>query len=99
MKAVIEVSKTERNAFDELETAVPHSIDIVEVKRFGGDADLIQAIVTITVTTIPVLGGIVSRLIDRKKSVSIKVNGVEITGITKDNVLEILEEIRKKDQS
>jgi hypothetical protein len=99
MKAVIEVLKAEKTAFDEMKTVDPDSIDIVEVKRFGGDADLIQAIVTITVTTIPVLGSIISKLIDKKKSVKIKVNGVEITGLTKDNVREILEEIRKKDES
>ncbi|HJR07847.1 MAG TPA: hypothetical protein VJ842_11340 [Pyrinomonadaceae bacterium] len=98
MKAVIEVSKAEKNAFDGMKATAPDSIDIVEVKRFGGDADLIQAIVTITVATIPVLGSIISKLMDKKESVKIKVNGVEITGLTKDNVREILEEIRKKNE-
>lgn len=96
MKVVIEVSKAEQNAFDELKVVAPNSIEVVEVRRFGGDVDLIQAIVTITVTTIPVIGNIISKLIEGKKSVKIKVKGIEITGLTKENVRELLEEIRKK---
>ena len=86
------------SAFHEICQAAPESVTVVSPKHFHGGADLTQAIVALSSLTLPLLAKVLTEAIKARKFVSIKMNGVEIKGLTADNALEILKELHSSPQ-
>lgn len=64
------------------------------IKRFDGVSDYIQALVTLTTISIPLVAKIIIEKIRSKKHISIKYGGIEIKGISEDNVFQVLENLK-----
>ena len=96
MNIVMELHRADETVLKNLESIEKGTVSISKPKKFSGDADLISAIVTLTTISIPVIGKVIIELINAKKYVKIKVKGVEISGITEKNAIEVLETIYKK---
>lgn len=95
MDILIEIQKGDAHFLDEVASAEKNSVHIRSGKNFGGNVDLVSAIVTLTGITIPVLGKIIIELIKSKRYVKLKIKGVEIVNITEKNAIEILKKYAK----
>ena len=69
------------------------SVEVVKADSLDGTSDLIQILLVLNSLAIPVLAKIVIESIRAKKHVSIKKDGIEITGISEASVHKILEKI------
>ena len=94
MKIAVEVHQDDKLLLEEIRNAEPESFEIVSAHRFGGEIGLAAALVSLTATTIPILASIVKELIRSRRYVRLKVRGVEISGVSEDKILEILNQLK-----
>jgi hypothetical protein len=71
--------------------------EIMQIKKFIGNAETVALIVTLSTTTITAISKIIIEKIKANKTIKVKYKGVEITGLSGDNTLKILKELCKKD--
>lgn len=90
-KVLLEISNTYEREFLDLEQSLPGEFQIVKSNRFDGTDGLLQAIVTLSTLSIPLIAKVIIEAIRARKHVSIKVNGTTITGVSEKTVLKILE--------
>jgi hypothetical protein len=96
MKIAIEVLKPNGNAFSELQQASPEVIEFVDTNRLSGETDIIAAIVTISSFTLPLVANIITELIRSRQYVKVKVKGIEVSGLSESNAMEILKKYEKE---
>lgn len=65
-------------------------------KSLSGGPEMIDVLVPIIAVAIEQLGGIIKKLIDRGKLVTIKYKDIEVKNIKPEDVDEILEELKNK---
>lgn len=92
MKAIFEINAADvvfLNGFVE-----KHNDIIKPMDSFGViDSDVIQAIVSITTSSLPVIASIVIAFANAKKDVCIKYKGIEIKGLNEKNAMELLQKL------
>jgi len=72
----------------------PDQIEILETRRLVG-GDLASALVYLTSVTVPFVVKVIVELIRARKNVSIKVDGVEVSGLSERNALRIVTQLSK----
>jgi len=100
MEILLEVHKNDMVVLEEIKEVDDSASSILKVNKFGGDADLMAAVVTLSSVTIPVLGKIIVEMLRAKKYVKIKVKGIEIetSGVSEKKIISILESYAKKEK-
>lgn len=98
-KIVVEVQVDQKFLFDDMVQNCPKEINLVQVKKFSGDQDIIQAIIIITAATIPYIFKIVLEQIRSKKYIKLKHKGIEIRGVSEKNVMNILKSLIDKQKN
>jgi hypothetical protein len=89
----VEIDPTVEPQLRDLAAALPEEIEIVSPQRFDGTISLGQALVTLTVASIPWVAKIVLEAIKSKKHVVIKTKGITISGFSETNAIQVLEKI------
>lgn len=92
---IIEMKKNDKEILDEIKELSPESVTIVESRKFTGQEEVLQALVQISLVAIPALGAIITESIKSKRYISIKHNGLEIKGLSHENAIKVLEELKK----
>lgn len=77
----------------------PDEIHFISKADLLEDAAVVQAIITLTTVTLPLVANIIIEHIKAKKEITIKFNGVEIKGISEKNIKEILSSLLKENNS
>jgi putative effector of murein hydrolase len=95
----IEVLLSEKQVFENLQSKYQDFITLVTLRRFDGQPEILQVLVILTSVTIPAIAKIVIELIRSRKHVSLKVNGIEVKGISEENIFNILKEIQSKEKT
>src|SRR5690349_12049862 len=93
---VVEVEPEGRVAFDDLRRQFPSDIEVVDVKRFGGEMGFTALVVTLSTAVIPALAKVLIEHIRSKRHVRVKLRGIEITGINEETVQEILTSVLER---
>jgi hypothetical protein len=83
-------------AVSTLQSKLPGTVELVDVKHFGGEMGFVSAVVTLSAAIIPSVAKIIIEHIRAKQHIRVKVRGIEITGIDEDNAVMILSDILKK---
>lgn len=97
---IIELLKTDSdNNQNELMLFEQNGATIVESKAFEGEPDTIQILIEITKTVLPIVTAFIAGHYEGKKYIAIKHNGTEVSGLTKDNAMEVLERIMESDSA
>lgn len=95
---IIEVLKKDTyHLREELASLQEKGAIIIESKGIEGSQETVQILVELVKTTLPSILAFAVARYEAKKHITIKHNGVEISGITKHNALEILTQIMDAD--
>ena len=95
---IIEVLKTDTNDLqEELACLQDKGAIIIESKRIEGSQETIQILVELVKTILPSLLAFVVARYEAKRYITIKHNGVEVSGITKHNAMDVLTQIMDAD--
>ena len=91
----IELLKNDEEILKELVGKYPDDCMLVTSKKFQGQAETIQVLVSLGAIAIPALANIIVQQIKSKKYVSVKYKGVELQGISEKNAVKILKQLKK----
>lgn len=68
---------------------------LIESRKFDGSSDILTVIVAVTVPTIVAIKNIVVESIRSRKNIKIKHKNIELTGLSEDAAIKIIEELTK----
>ena len=95
---VLEILKEDAIEFEnEIENLTENGAIAIKSKAFQGAPEMIQLLVELTPAILATVTTISVTCIKAKKHISIKHNGIEISGISEKNALKIFEELMKND--
>ena len=87
MKIILEINEQDKHHLDEMLAKYPKEAEIIQVLHFDGSSDLINVLITLSATTLPLVTVIIIELIRSKKHRRIKKDGMEIVGFSEKNTL------------
>lgn len=91
----IEVLKEDEGILKDFADKHPKECELIQSKKFQGQAETVQVLITISATVLPFVAKIIIEYIRAKKHVSLKYKGVEVKGISEKNIVEILEKLKE----
>jgi hypothetical protein len=90
MYVVLEVGEADSAAVDELPKGAYH---VVSDRRLSGGIEAAQFLVTVTAATAPILARVIIEQIRSRKHVRLVKDGVEVSGVSEQTILAILNKI------
>jgi hypothetical protein len=90
---VLEVPKEHSGLARQLTELEEGQVTIGTLKRFGGESDILQVVVALSPLTIPFIAKVIVEYIRAQQSVVVKYRGVEIRGLSAENVKSVLTQI------
>lgn len=91
---VIQIRRDDDVFFTDLRSSNPEALRIIETKGLEG-ADYINGLISLSFFTLPLVTKLLVELIRARKFVSVKVDGIELTGLSESNAKELLEQLLK----
>lgn len=95
---VIEIPKTELELIDKV-CSLNCEITTIKNKNFTADANIVTLIVAVTPCVLDALVSIITLLTEKNKNVKIKCDNIEISGLDKADILELLDELAKRKEN
>lgn len=95
-QVVIELSKNDSELVHEL-SSLNIPFEKCEGKYFDADTLIVTFIITVLPTVITQTTNIITAAIQRNKDIKIKYRGVEMQGLSKEDIFEVLERISSDD--
>lgn len=92
---VLEVMLNDKEMVEELITDHTKDIQVLNSRRFQGEPETIQLLITLSTVIIPSIASVIVAYIRSKKHISIKYKGIEVKGISESTVIQILEELNQ----
>lgn len=89
-----EILKSDTESQEIINKSGIEDIIIMNTKTFEGNTEILSFLAPLAIPTLKILGEIVIKLIASKNKVTIKYEGVELTGINQKNVLDILTKLK-----
>lgn len=83
--------------FAKIQNEIPKDIELFESKKSDASKFFIEALVTLSTISIPYLAEIIIEKIKSNKHIELKYEGLEVKGISEDNVMEILDKLLNND--
>lgn len=90
---VVELMVEDKKLVDELICKNSENIQLLNSRRFQGEPETIQLLITLSPVIIPSLASIIITFIRSKKHISIKYKGIEIKGVSEATIIQILEKL------
>ena len=87
---LLELRADQTPALSNLHQQFPDNVRPLPVKRFDGGADVVHALIHLSYLMVPVIAKVIIEQIRARRHVSIKANGLEVTGITEKNAETLL---------
>ena len=97
MTIIFECHNEDKQYFESQALSFPEEIDILTISRFDSESDFINAVLVLTSATLPFVTKIILEFSRSKKYYKIFYEGSEFTGLSEDNMIEILKTIIKED--
>ena len=99
---LIEIPKSELNILKENIMKLPKdkhkNINILELKKFDGSSEFIQALIPLATFSIPFVTKIFIECIRQKKHFILKYQGFEISGLSEKNMVKVLNKLLEEKQ-
>ena len=98
MKAILEIKASDAAFLDEF---IEKYSDVIKpMDSFGViESDIIQAIVTITTSSLPVIASVIIAFANAKKDVCIKYKDIEVKGLNEKNAKELIQALLEREQT
>ncbi len=90
---IIEVESKDEHFLRTLQTSSPFEAKLFHSRRFEGEIGITEALTILATVTIPVIAKVIIELLRARKQVRIKVDGIEISGLTENTTVGILEKL------
>lgn len=95
-KVVLEIFAEDKKLVDEIAIDHKEYVQVINARKFQGEPETIQLLITLSSIIIPSIATVIVNLIRAKKHISLKYKGVEVKGISEDTVVQILNELCKE---
>ena len=92
----LEITKRDTRAFSELTTTYPDDVQVVETDRLDGAIELFEMVIKLTPEVLTAITTIIVTLIRSRRHLRIKYKGIELTGISEANIVEILQTLSNR---
>jgi hypothetical protein len=89
---VVQILRVDEGSLVELQASYPNDVRVVEAKGLEG-THFLNVLIGLSSLTLPLITKVVIELIRARKHVSLKVDGVELTGLSEKNAKELLTQL------